>query len=183
MKKQMGLLFSVGLLLSVGTTRTEETVRSLGQDVLWGAVKEKLPMPDNMNKVSVTVASICGTLGGGLYLGANTLVGLADGKVGQVIEKATLNNVGAADLLRATGLVTGISGALCLYKDGNTNRRDFLSAVAGNFLLQQAMNPGKIEADEAKKTVLQAFFALAAFKQLAGVIPGTEEYKNRRRSR
>lgn len=176
----MGIVLSVGLLIVSNPIKAND-IADLGKKVLWESLKEQAPMPDDLNATTITVASVCGVLGAGLYLGADQISGLAEGQVGQWITKATLNNVGSSDLLRATGLTTGILGGYSLYKDGPTYRRDFLSAVGGNFLLQQVLKPGKIEADEAKKTVLQAFFAITAFKKLAGVIPGTEEYRTRHR--
>ncbi|MEK7801546.1 MAG: hypothetical protein AAB276_03740 [Pseudomonadota bacterium] len=173
MKGKLLVFFSLGLLVmnTIGaapktraqrsTERANADVVKLGKDVLFGAITDSLPIPNNVN----TKTGIIAGAGVVMMVGSGYIADLLVGKdvnnaVGTAIETVLANNVGANDLVKATLRLVGGCGVLGVYDDP-TLQAKFVGSTAALFLAQQTANPHVIVKGEACDAVLKGFMGLS----------------------
>lgn len=156
-----------------------DRIAQLGKRVIVDSVSEALK-PNDANAATLTVASLCVGAGTALYLGSGQIAGLADGKVGTLLEQALMQNAHADDVLRGLGMMTAALGLTTLWKDGPAQRQQLLAAITANWCRHQMGLWATKEKGETQKIVGEAILALTALRKLKTVFSPTETSENSR---
>lgn len=168
MKGKVGIALGICLLVSSASISANDAL-SLAERVLVDSAKQLVPMPDDVNMVTGLVAGGCGALGFTLYTKANDIAGLANGQVGQWTETVLAQNMHATDFYRGAGLASAVLGGYALFKKGPQYRNQFMGALAANYLRHQIDTWGTKQPDEFRNAVVEAVFAVEAFRNAKAV--------------
>lgn len=174
MKKKMGIVLSVGLLLSLSSTKAAESLE-LTNSILFGSFE-----PDDV-RVQTVVPAVVGVAAAGTLFGFASKIVDAP-YVGEALKKAALGLVKPQDLIEGGAIVIGANGIMGLWKKGPQHRADYIQSFGLMLAKNQVMNPGVVGEHEVRDAAIGALgvmhgvdFLKNNLPQLLGKLPTRED--------